>query len=271
MERIDEEEILNFLKESLYFRLKFCLHIPHIYPEPGPTSSPSTIPSERPIATPVTASTSKTGTAGPGSSSSTSPTYEPTTTPETTPTTTESSNTGGGGNEALYLPEEALENYLATISRREKILNPHGDDFPRDESTRDDTEIPMTEYDPVLQPAELEGLEMADTPEEKSTELGSDSDEIAKLSESIDAKESVAEEESNEEDDGPIDTVPDKVGNVALQAEKQVTEVLSANSNEGEFDSVITIDYNAVQDEEKKESEGVNLGPIIEPYEELSI
>lgn len=169
-------------------------------------------------------------------------------------------------NDPPDLQEEALEDALMSISRRNEIPSLH---FPQNELAVDDSQVPIDGHDPAEQQAKLEGLEKLIEPREESLV------DLTELSESIlDRKESTAIEESDERNDGVIDTASDGVENAAVQAETKSAEILTANSNEGEFDSVIRIDYNALQENKEKMETGTageDLGPIIEPPDLLSL
>ena len=257
LERIDEEEILDFLKASLYFRLKFCLHAPFL------PHTKQDIASKPPYTTPEKTRPST------SSSSSTAPSTIPTTGTNTTETEKSTEL-----NDMPDLPEEDLENALESISRRNEIPAPHFDDAPTDELARDDPQVPINGHDLAVQPAELEGLENHRDLETASlAESISDNDDLTKLSESLlNSKESTAIEETNE-NDGLIDTASDRVGKAPVREETESAEIMTANSDVGEFDSVITIDYNALEDEEKMETGtgGVDLGPVFEPNEQMSL
>lgn len=279
LERIDEEEILDFLKSSLYFRLVFCLHTPFVkgpFPEPGPSpgghaSKPT--PSQGPDGTVMPRTTKpniKPNMVSP-SSSPTEPLNETKTTTITgeNPSKEEKEITE---NDTPDLPEVALKNTITSISRRNEI--PHADDFPRDEVTRDGSQFSVNGHDSAVQSVELQGLKKRRGPVKASSmESISDNGDITKLSESLlNGKESTAIEESDEGNAGLIDTASDDVGKAALRAERQSMEILTTNSDEGEFQSVIRIDYDALADEEKKTgTRGVDLGPLVEPNEQLSL
>ncbi|KAL9964536.1 hypothetical protein ACROYT_G028191 [Oculina patagonica] len=277
LERIDEEEILDFLKASLYFRLKFCLHTPFV-PGPFPEPPPSPEPSQGPDTTPRPPSTTMT-TPKPKPPPTTPEEQMPATRPSSSspaPSTnpTRGENTTWTERDTPDLPDEAIENALASISRRNEIPAPRVDDTPPDQLTRDDFEVPINGQDPAEPPAELEGLEdKLDHEKESLAESASDNDDFAKLAESLlNGKESTAIEETDDGNDELIDTASDKVGKAAVRAETESVEILTANSDEGEFDSVIRIDYDALQEEEGETGTGgVDLGPIMEPNEQLSL
>ncbi|KAJ7390310.1 hypothetical protein OS493_026185 [Desmophyllum pertusum] len=264
LEHIDEEEILNFLKTSLYFRLKFCLHTPFVtgpYPEPVP-------------------STGGAPTSKPGTSMGPSITFKPpTTTSEAQiPTSSRPTTNQSAVNSSLSTAgPEALENVIASISRRDDIpAAAPVHDLPRDELTRgdhDDSLVPINGIeDPAVQQAELEGLDKQLALSDRDQ---TDDNDMAKLSESVVAdKETTLIDEPDEELDVSIDDTSDAVGKATLHEEEKqsVDEMMTADSDEGEFSSVIRIDYDDLQyDEEKTGAGGGDLGPVIEPQEELSL
>lgn len=193
--------------------------------------------------------------------------------PSTNPTAGE--NTTWTENDTPDLPDEALEDALASISRRNEIPPaPHVDDTPPDQLTGDDFQVPIIGHDPAVQPADIEELDkQLDSEKASLAESTSDNDDFAKLAESLfNGKESTTKEETDEGNDGLIDTASDRVGKAAVRAETESVEIMTANSDEGEFDSVIRIDYDALQDEEGETGTGgVDLGPIMEPNEQLSL
>lgn len=263
LEYIDEEEILNFLKSSLYFRLMFCLHRPLNLktPLPEPSQSPSghankpTL-SQGPDSKPLT---EEPATNWPIDFASTisNPTEafsQTKTTPKAGENTTEEEKEHTE-NDMPDLPEFALQNAIPSISGWNEIPpSPDIEDLSLDLSSR---------LDLAAQSAELEGLKKRRDPEKASlVESISHNSEVAKLSESLPN----GKEESDEWNDGAVGTTSDGVGKAALPPE----ESLKANSDNGEFRSVIRIDYDAIADEEEKiVTGGADLGPIL-PDQQLS-
>ena len=269
LEYIDEENILNFLKSSLYFRLMFCLRTPLSLktPLPEPSQSPGghtnkTTPSQGPDAKPPTeepdtnwpidfASTSSNPTEASGETNTTSKAGE--SAPEEEKEHTQ--------NDMPDLPEFVLQNAIPSISGWNEIpQGPDIDDLPRDVNSR---------LDLAAQSAELEGLKKRHDPEKASwMESIPHNSEFTKLSESLpNGKESTMTEESDKWNDRAVGTTSDGVGKAALPPE----ESLKANSDNGEFRSVIMIDYDALTDKEEKiATGGVDLTPTA-PDEQLSL
>lgn len=262
LEYIDEEKILDFLKSSLYFRLMFCLHRPLNLqtPLPEPSQSPGghankpTL-SQGPDAKPPTKETDTNWPVDFASTSS-NPTEafgETKTTPKAGESAT-GEETEHTENDMPDLPEFALQNAIPSISGWNEIPpSPDIDDLPPDLSSR---------LDLTAQSAELDGLKKRRDPEKASfIESISHNSEVAKLSESLpNGKESTMTEESDEWNDGAVGTTSDGVGKAALPPE----ESLKANSDNGEFRSVIRVDYDAIANEEDKiVTGGADLGPIL--------
>ena len=278
LQYIDEENILDFLKSSLYFRLMFCLHYPLKAPIPKPGPSPSghantPTPSEGPDGS-SWPPTSGPDTNGPDlvspSSSPTEALNETETTPKATenpPKTSENppnEEKGNTENDMPDLPEVGLQNAIPSISGWNEIPDLDVDDLVPDDLT--EMNRVSSPFDPAAQSAELEELKKWRGSEKASlVESRSDnSDMAAKLSEFLpNGKESTMIEESVAGNDGAVGTSSDGVGKAALRAE----ESPKANSDDGEFQSVITIDYDDLADEEEKTE--VDPSPI-EPNEQLS-
>ncbi|KAJ7381847.1 hypothetical protein OS493_038678 [Desmophyllum pertusum] len=284
---IKDQDVIKVLKKSLILRLKIC------FSSPLPTGAPliGVLPAGNPI-------NSGSPTSKPGPSLGQSITFKPLTTtsegqiptssgPTTNQSAVNSSTAGPGmneyatetntGNDSPDLPEEALEDVIASISRRDDIpAAAPVHDLPRDELTRgdhDDSLVPINGIeDPAVQQAELEGLDKQLALSDRDQ---TDDNDMAKLSESVVAdKETTLIDEPDEELDVSIDDTSDAVGKATLHEEEKqsVDEMMTADSDEGEFSSVIRIDYDDLQyDEEKTGAGGGDLGPIIEPQEELSL
>jgi len=166
------------------------------------------------------------------------------------------------------LPEVALKNAIASISGWNEIRDPDVDDLPLDEETevnRDSSQFLVNGHDPSVQTAELEGLKMRGGLEK--TSLAESRDMMELLQSLPNGKESTTMEESDEGNDGAVGDTLDGVGKAALRAE----EGLTANSDEGEFQSVIRIDYDALADEEEETGPGGVDPSLIEPNEQLSL
>lgn len=275
LEHIDEEQVLHVLKSSLYFRLLYCLYSPleGISPEPGPSSGEhenKPTPSQRPDVIPRLP-THKTDTmnwqyaVGPA----TSPT-EPSS--ETANTSIVGNNfpmehTGNNEDDMPDLPEKILENDIASISGwnespdSDVVDDLFPDEWP--ELNRDSSRSSVAEHDRSVQTAELEGLTTRGGLEKTSlVESISENGDIAKLSQSLpNGKELTTIEESSEGNVGAVGTTSD-----AFRAEESQTE----NSDEGEFQSVIRIDYDALADEEKTGTSEVDPS-LIELNEQLSL
>ena len=277
MEHIDEEEVLEFLKSSLYFRLLFCLYNPleGPFPEPGPSPgghANKPTPSQSPgLRLPTTGpDTNQTNFVSP-SSSLTEPSNE------TTGKTLSNEDKGGSTeSDVPDLPEVALKDAISSISSWNETPDLDVDDLPSydgAEVNRDSSKFLVNGHDSSVQSAELEGLKARGGLEKTSlVESSSDNGDITKLSQSLSngKLESTTIEESDEANDGVLGATSDGVGKAAFRAEKQSMESVTANSDEGEFQSVITIDYDALADEEKTGTGGVDLSPI-EPNELLSL
>ena len=266
--------MLDFLKSSLYFRLLYCLYNPveGPFPEPGPSPSghtkkptPSQIPDGniRPP-TDMPEASSPNGLVLPNLSR-TGPVNETSTTSETgqsSPTEDE----GGIQNDMADLPEIALKNAIPSISSWNEISDPdvqEGTGMNRDSSP----EFLVNGHDPLEQSAGLEGLKRLGGLEKTSlAESISDSGGITKLSQSLPSgKQSTTIDDSDESNDGAVGAASDGVGNAAL-GEESLTE----NSDEGEFQSVIMIDYDALADEEKIGTDRADPS-LIESNEQLSL
>jgi len=275
LEHIDEEEVLDFLKSSFYFRLLFCLYNPTEgpYPEPGPSSGGhenKPTPNQRPdgnVRSPTNGSdTNQPNLVGPNPSPA-----EPLNKTKTTPIAgrnVPNEDKGNTENDMPDLPEVALKNAIASISGWNEIRDPDVDDLPLDEETevnRDSSQFLVNGHDPSVQTAELEGLKMRGGLEK--TSLAESRDMMELLQSLPNGKESTTMEESDEGNDGAVGDTLDGVGKAALRAE----EGLTANSDEGEFQSVIRIDYDALADEEEETGPGGVDPSLIEPNEQLSL
>ena len=242
LEYVDEEEVLEFLKSSLYFRLLLCLYNPleGPFPEAGPSlGGPANKPtqSQLPYAygdarPPIDRPQANEPYLNLPNLSRTGPSNETRTTSEAG----ESFQTGDKGstaNDMPDLPEMALKNVIASIPGWNEISDPDVEDFSSEEETRvnrDSSQFLVNGHDPSEQSAELKGLKMRGGLEKTSlAESISDHGDTTKLSQSLGRDESLTE-----------------------------------NSDEGEFQSVIMIDYDALEDEEKTGTDKVDHS-LIEP------
>ena len=275
---------MEFLKSSLYFRLLLCLYNPleGPFPEAGPSlggsankPTPSQMPGQMPDSDvrPPTDVLQANGPylnlpniRGTGSSHET----------RTTSEAGESFQTGDKGsteNDMPDLPEMVLKNAIASIPGWNEISDPGRDveDLSSEERTevnRDSSRFSVSEHDPSEQLAEPKGLKMRAGLEKKSlAESISDNGDTTKLSQSLpNGKQSTTIDESDESRDGAVGATLNGVGKAALGGDESLTE----NSDEGEFQSVIMIDYDDLADEEKTGTDKVDHS-LIEPNEELSL
>lgn len=274
LEYVDEEEVLDFLKSSLYFRLLFCLYNPleSPFPEPGPSLGAHT-PSQMPDGN-ASPPTDRPGAKQPNfvlpNLSRTEPVNETRTTSEAGQSSTTES-IGSTQNDMPDFPEIALKNAIASISSWNEIFDGDVEDLPSEEGTgmnRDSSKFLVNGYDPLEQSAGLEGLKMLGSLEKTSLAKSiSDNRGITKLSQSLpNGKQSTMIDESDESNDGAVGASSDGVGKAALGGEESLTE----NSDEGEFQSVIMIDYDALADEEKTGTDRVDHS-LTEPNEQLPL
>ena len=256
---------MNFLKSSLYFRLLFCFYNPleGPSPEPGPSSGGhenKPTPNQRPnarIPHQETGTTNWPNEFGPDSS-------------PTEPSSETEEHTEKRENDTPDLPETALTNAIASISGWNESPDSDVDDFLPDEwpeVNRDSSHSSVAGHDRSVKTAELEGLTMRGSLEKTSlVESISDNDDIPKLKQPLpNGKELTKIDGSNEGNDGVVSAISEGVREAALRAEESQT----ANSDDGEFQSVIRIDYDALADEEGKTGTGEVDPSLIELNEQL--
>jgi len=157
--------------------------------------------------------------------------------------------------------EVALEDTLSAISRQDEMSDSSRDNFP-----------PLViRKDPAANSANQlsKKLGLPALPYLSSKELVSDKE----LSESlISEPDPRIAEEPERGNDQPIVGASEEVRKAVLQEKERSSQMMEANSNEGEFSSVMRIDYSELEDEqEEPRAVGVDLGLIVEPNEELSL
>lgn len=159
--------------------------------------------------------------------------------------------------------EVTLEDTLSAISRQDETSDSSRDNSPQALVVRKDP--PANSANQLSKKLGLPALSYL-----SSKELLSDK-ELSESSVSEPDDPSIAEEPERGSDQ-PIVGASEEVGKAVLQEKERGSQMMEANSNEGEFSSVMRIDYSELEDEQEGPGVvGVDLGLIVEPNEELSL